>query len=218
MSEQIQVSAQTRADVGKGASRRLRRQNKVPGVIYGADNDAQSLTLDKFELAKAVELEAFFSQVLSVVIDGGAAQSAVVRDIQRHPATEAVMHIDFLRVSADRPVDVHVPLHFVNEEACTGVKIGGGSLIHNITEVVVSGLPKDLPEFIEVDVLELDLGDSIHLSGLKLPEGVVIPELQHGPDHDLLVVSVQAPRGSQSDEESEEGGEEAGGDAESSDS
>ena len=201
MSDQIQVTAQVRTDAGKGASRRLRRAGRVPGIIYGAGNEAQSLSLDANELFKAVQAESFFSQVLAVAVEGGDTQQAVVRDIQRHPATERVLHIDFLRVRADQPVDVHVPLHFLNEDTCKGVKISGGKLSHNISEIVVSGLPKDLPEFIEVDVAELDLGDSIHLSGLKLPDGVVIPELQHGPDHDLQVVNVQAPRGGDADED-----------------
>ncbi len=195
MSDQIKISAQPRTDAGKGASRRLRRAGKVPGIIYGGGSEPQSLTLDANELGKALQHEAFFSQVLAVAIEGGAVEQAVVRDMQRHPATERVVHIDLLRVRADQAVDVHVPLHFINEETCKGVKIGGGSLSHNISEIVVSGLPKDLPEFIEVDVLNLDVGESVHLSGLVLPEGVVIPDLQHGPDHDLQVVSVNAARG-----------------------
>ena len=213
MSDQIQVTAQVRTDAGKGASRRLRRAGRVPGIIYGAGNEAQSLSMDANELFKAVQAESFFSQVLAVAVEGGDTQQAVVRDIQRHPATERVLHIDFLRVRADQPVDVHVPLHFLNEDTCKGVKISGGKLSHNISEIVVSGLPKDLPEFIEVDVAELDLGDSIHLSGLKMPEGVVIPELQQGPDHDLQVVNVQAPRGGDADEDEAVADQPAGDDA-----
>ena len=212
MSDQIQINAQIRELAGKGASRRLRRENKVPGIIYGGDAAAQSLTLDANELSKALQVEAFFSQVLQVNVEGGASEQALVRDMQRHPATERVAHIDFLRVSADRAVEVQVPLHFMNEESCVGVKIGGGSLSHNMSEVAVSCLPKDLPEFLEVDVAELDVGDSIHLSGIKLPEGVVIPELQHGSDHDLLVVSVNAPRGSSDDVEEDAPAAEASSD------
>ena len=212
MSDQIQINAQIRELAGKGASRRLRRENKVPGIIYGGDAAAQSLTLDANELSKALQVEAFFSQVLQVNVEGGGSEQALVRDMQRHPATERVVHIDFLRVSADRAVEVQVPLHFMNEESCVGVKIGGGSLSHNMSEVAVSCLPKDLPEFLEVDVAELDVGDSIHLSGIKLPEGVVIPELQHGSDHDLLVVSVNAPRGSSDDVEEDAPAAEASSD------
>ena len=119
----------------------------MPGIIYGGDSDAVSLTMDANELLKSLQHEAFFSQVLEVVLDG-VGEQAVVRDIQRNPATDRVTHLDFLRVSADRAIDVHVPLHFINEDTCKGVKIGGGSLTHNITEVVVSCLPANLPEFI----------------------------------------------------------------------
>ena len=194
MSNQIQVSAELRKDVGKGASRRLRKASKVPGIIYGGEGEPTSLLLDANSLGKALQNEAVFSQVIVVNVEGTAYQ-AVVRDIQRHPAKDTVMHIDFYRISANRAIEVHVPLHFLNEDRCIGVKIGGGLLSHNLSEVIISCLPANLPEYIEVDVEHLELGKSIHLSDLKLPEGVTIPELRFGSDHDLLVVSLHAPKG-----------------------
>lgn len=200
MSSQIKVGAQLRKDVGKGASRRLRHANRIPGIIYGGEDGAVMLSFDSNELHKATKNEAFFAQVLEVNVDG-ASNQAVVRDIQRHPAKETILHIDFFRVSADRAIEVHVPLHFINEEACVGVKVGGGLISHNLAEVIVSCLPADLPEYIEVDLLDIQLGQSLHLSDLKLPEGVEIPELKLGSDHNLQVVSVHAPRGAGSDAE-----------------
>ncbi len=195
MSNQIKVSAEVRKDVGKGASRRLRRTNRVPGIMYGGEGETQMLSLDSNELQKAAHNESFFSQVVEVTMDG-ANNQVVVRDVQRNPVRETITHIDFYRVSADRAIEVHVPLHFLNEEACVGVKVGGGLISHNLSEVIVSCLPGLLPQYIEVDLLSLELGQSLHLSDLKLPEGVEIPELRLGSDHNLQVVSVHAPRGS----------------------
>ena len=156
MSDQIELTAELREDVGKGASRRLRRlENKVPAIIYGAEEAPQNLTLAANELTKAMQQEAFYSQILNVVV-AGKAQSALVRDLQRNPGNGRVLHIDFQRVSADRAVNVNVPLHFLNEEACVGVKIGGGRIAHNLIEVEVSCLPADLPEFIEVDMIDME--------------------------------------------------------------
>jgi len=195
MSEQIQINAELRQDVGKGASRRLRRAGaSVPGIIYGGGREPVNITLNVNQLGKAMQNESFYSQVLSVVL-GGASEQAVVRDLQRHPANERVLHIDFLRVRADQIIQVHVPLHFVNEDKCVGVRVGGGSIEHNLIEVEVACLPGNLPEFIEVDIAELNLGASIHLSDLALPEGVALVALMHGTDHDQSVVSVRAPRG-----------------------
>ena len=211
MPQQLKVVAELRQDVGKGASRRLRKaQDKVPGIIYGGGREPQSLTLDAAALKKSLEFESFFSQIIDVVVDGDT-QQAVLRDIQRHPASEKVQHVDFLRISADHEIDVHIPLHFVNEDKCVGVKQGGGSIVHNTNEVVVRCLPKDLPEYIEVDMTHIDVGDAVHLSGLALPPNVRLLELIHGDDHDASVVSVQSPRGGgMVDEEAEAAGEAAG--------
>ncbi|MFW6094397.1 MAG: 50S ribosomal protein L25/general stress protein Ctc [Pseudomonadota bacterium] len=213
MSQQIQVVAELRKDVGKGASRRLRRADeKVPGIIYGGGRDPQPLTLDTAELKKSMEREAFYSQVLDVVVDGDT-QQAVVRDIQRNPANEKVRHIDFLRVSADQAIDVNIPLHFVNEEQCVGVKQGHGNIVHNMNEVLLRCLPGNLPEYIEVDMTRVDVGETLHISDLALPEGVVSVDLTHGEDHDAAVVTVLPPRGGAVGGASAEEGEEAEGEA-----
>jgi large subunit ribosomal protein L25 len=210
MSQPIEIVAELRKDVGKGASRRLRRAaEKVPGIIYGGGRESQPITINANALNKAMEMETFYSQVLSVVVDGDA-QQAVLRDVQRHPASEKVRHVDFLRVSADQEIDVHIPLHFVNEDKCVGVKQGGGSIVHNMNEVTVRCLPKNLPEYIEVDMTNVQVGHSVHLSDLAFPPGVASLDLLHGEDHDSAVVSVLAPRGGTGEEGGEEG---AGGEA-----
>jgi large subunit ribosomal protein L25 len=229
MSQKIEINAAVRADVGKGASRRLRRSgDQVPGIIYGAEADPINLTLNTNELTKAMQSEAFFSQILDVKVDGDI-QQAVLRDLQRNPANDRVLHVDFLRISANKPIQVSVPLHFINEDKCKGVRQGGGTISHAMTEVEISCLPADLPEFLEVYMAELDLNEIIHLSDLALPAGVTIVALSH--DDDRAVVSVLAPRGGADEEEEEleaaagaegeeagEGGEAAEGDeAESSD-
>ena len=218
MSQQIEINAELRTDVGKGASRRLRRiAQKVPGILYGGEDDPVALTLKYNELSKAMEVEAFFSQILNVVVDGKA-QQAVVRDLQRNPADDKVMHVDFFRISANKPIQVNVPLHFINEEKCVGVRLGGGSIAHNMNEVEISSLPKDLPEYIEIDMEEVELNQVIHLSDISLPEGVTIVALTYGEDRDANVVSVQTPRGGAEEDELEaaagEEGAEAAGDAE----
>jgi len=201
MSQQIEINAELRKDVGKGASRRLRRlAEKVPGILYGGGDDAVSLTMKYNELSKAMELEAFYSQILNVVVDGKA-QQAVVRDLQRNPADDKVMHIDFLRISADKAIQVHVPLHFINEDKCVGVRLGGGNISHNMVEVEISCLPKDLPEYIEIDMEEIELYQVIHLTDIKLPEAVTIVALMYGEDRDANVVSVQMPRGGGDEDE-----------------
>jgi large subunit ribosomal protein L25 len=196
VSEQIQINAEPRQDVGKGASRRLRRAGQsVPGIIYGGGKTPQPVTLNANQLSKAMQNEAFFSQILHVVI-GASTEQAVVRDLHRHPASEKVMHIDLLRVQADQLIQVSVPLHFINEDKCVGVKQQGGSIVHSRTDVEVACLPKDLPEFINVDLTNLNVGQSVHLSDLVLPAGVTVVALTQGADHDLSVVSVKGARGS----------------------
>ena len=199
MSESITLTATIRTDVGKGASRRLRRlEDKVPAIIYGGDTAPQKLTLSGNEILKASQIEAFYSQILDISIDG-TVESAVIRDLQRNPASGRVQHIDFQRVSADKEINVNVPLHFVNEDACVGVKMSGGTLTHNLTEVEISCLPANLPEFIEVDMLEVEAGTSVHLSDLALPEGVRVVALAFGADRDIPVASVTARRGASDD-------------------
>lgn len=185
------VTAETRSDMGKGASRRLRREGKMPGVIYGAHKDATAVSLDHNEMMKHLKHEAFYSHVLTIKLDGKTEQ-AVLKDLQRHPAKPVLLHADFQRVSASERLRMHVPLHFVGDDMAPAVKIGGGMIFHAMTEVEISCLPKDLPEYIEVDVSAMELGQSLHLSELKLPKGVELTALTHGSD--LPVAAAQAGR------------------------
>lgn len=203
MSDAIELTAELREDVGKGASRRLRRlHDLVPGILYGGRRDPIPLTLKSNELAKAMQNEAFFSQVLTLKW-ADEEQQAVVRDVQRHPASEKVLHIDFLRVRADRVLTVSVPVHLVGEEVCAGVK-AGGSLSFNLNEVEISCLPAAIPEYLELDVSALEEGQSLHLSDIPVPDGVTIVALTYGEDHDMPVVSLVAKRGGASAEEDED--------------
>jgi large subunit ribosomal protein L25 len=213
MSTDFVINAEKREDQGKGASRRLRRDGLVPGIVYGGGKEPVAINVRQNELAKSLEQEAFYSQILTLNL-GKETEQVVLRDLQRHPAKPIVLHLDLQRINANETLHAHIPLHFINEEACVGVKQGGGSISHVIIEVEVSCLPKDLPEFIEVDVLDLNLGDTLHLSDLKLPEGVELVELAH--DHDNAVVTVHKLRAASEVEEeaapaAEEGGEEAAG-------
>ncbi len=190
----FELNAELRTDKGKGASRRLRRNaDMIPAILYGAGEEPLSLTLAHKDIHKACENEAFFSHIISINADGKS-QQAIVKDLQRHPAKDRIMHADFLRIRMDQAITVEVPLHFLNEDSCVGVRQGGGNVSHNMTSIEISCLPGDLPEYIEVDINELDLGDSIHMSDLKLDEALSIPSLQQGADHDHVVVSVNAPK------------------------
>lgn len=186
------LNAQARSDLGKGASRRLRRNaGLIPAVIYGGDKAPASVTLELREVAKLLENEAAFSHVIALSVDG-AKETVLIKALQRHPAKGYVMHADFLRVVADHKLTAHVPLHFLNEETAVGVKQGGGEISHVISEVEVSCLPKDLPEFIEVDLAKVEVGQIVHLSDLKLPKGVELVQLAHG--NDLAVANIHASR------------------------
>ena len=195
MSVDFNIIAESRSDMGKGASRRLRRTSKVPAVIYGAGQDAVSITIDHDSLFHHLEHEAFYSHVLTITTDGNS-ESAVLKDLQRHPYKPTILHADFLRVSDKDKIRMHVPLHFTGEEKAPGVKVGGGMVTHNITEVEVNCLPSALPEYLEVDVSSLEMDHSLHLSDIKLPEGVEIVALTHGADHDLPVAAIHKTRGS----------------------
>ncbi|HSP00238.1 MAG TPA: 50S ribosomal protein L25/general stress protein Ctc [Thioalkalivibrio sp.] len=202
MSLKFELQAEPRADQGKGASRRLRRAGKLPAILYGEGKDATSITLEHNAVMLSLEHEAFYSHILSIKL-GGKTEKAILRDVQRHPSKPIILHLDLLRVSEDHAIRVHVPLHFINEESCVGVKTGGGMVSHQMVEAEVECLPKHLPEFLTVDVAALDLGDSLHLSQLSLPEGVSFVALSHGPDHDLPVVSILKPRGTTVEDEEE---------------
>ena len=195
--------AETRSEQGKRASRRLRRTGKVPAVIYGAGKEPALLSLDHNELVNQLKSEAFFSSILTVKT-GSNEDQAIIKDLQRHPSKPYILHMDLQRVSATEAIRVHVPLHFMNEEKCPGVK-EGGVITHNMTEVEVSCLPKDLPEYIELDLGELLLDHTVHMSDLKLPAGVELVELMHGEGHDQPVVGIHMPRGAKEEEEEEAG-------------
>ena len=216
MSESFIVVAETRVDEGKGASRRLRRlEGKMPAVIYGIDQEAQSLTLIRKDFEYMLENEACFSSILEVQVDGKS-QNAIIKNIQRHPAKGFPMHADFLRVRMDQAIKVNVPLHFINEEQCTGVKLGGGMIQKQATDIEIQCLPKDLPEYLEVDMLDVELGGIVHLSDITLPEGAIATALELGDDHDLAIASVIAPIGIKGDDE-DEASDDADSDTESSD-
>lgn len=207
--ESFVLEAEARNDLGKGASRRLRRAGKVPAILYGAGKEPTSLALDQNDLLHKLENEAFFSHILTVKI-GSAEESAIVKDLQRHPSKPILLHMDLQRVSASEKIRVHVPLHFVNEETSPGVR-GGGLVTHNMTEVEVACLPKDLPEYLEVDLAGLELDSIFHMSDIKLPSGVEIVELTHGAGHDQPVASIHLSRAAKEGEgEAAEGGEAAG--------
>jgi len=202
----FELEAESRSDMGKGASRRLRRDGKVPAVIYGGGEDPQSITLVHSEILKRLDHEAFYSHILTVSVDGKPG-NAVLRDMQRHPAKPVIMHMDFQRIDESKPIRVHVPLHFIGEDVAPGAK-AGGLITHELIEVALDVLPRHLPEFIEVDVSGLDVGESLHLSDLPLPEGGSLVELARGEGHDLPVVSIHVRRGGGEIEEGEaaEGG------------
>jgi len=201
---QFELTAEPRSDLGKGASRRLRREGKVPAVLYGSHQEPASIMLSANELNKSLKHEAFYNHILTVQLEGKT-ERAVLKDLQRHPYKPTILHVDLQRINEAEKLHMQIPLHFINEEACVGVKLGGGSISHQTSEVEIHCLPKDLPEYIEVDMLEADIGTTFHLSDLNLPEGVVIPGLVKGGESDLPVASVQK-RGGGSDED-EEGGE-----------
>lgn len=203
----IALEAQSRSDFGKGASRRLRREALVPGIVYGGDTDPVAVSLEQRVVAKHLEDDAFYSAIIDLSIDGKK-ESVLLRDLQHHPYKSIIMHMDFQRVKADQEVHVHVPLHFIGEEACAGVK-AGGALSKVDVEMEVACLPAALPEYIEVDVTNLGLGESIHLSQIALPEGVRSIALSHGEDHDRAVVAVHATRASRESDEEEGGAEDA---------
>jgi large subunit ribosomal protein L25 len=183
MSEKTTINAEIREDVGKGASRRLRREGKVPAVIYGGHRDPVALTLQQRELLHEAENEAFYASVLEIKVDQDRIQQAVVRDMQRHPFKPMIMHIDFMRVSAEEVLRMSVPLHFVGEEHSPAGKASGVVIQHQVTEVEIAALPKDLPEYLSVDLSQMDAGDVVMLSDIVLPEGVSILALTGAGEH-----------------------------------
>ncbi len=198
----IEINASKREAQGTGASRRLRRAGRVPGIVYGGGKDAQSVDFDHKELYFALKNEAFHSTVLDLNLDG-AKEPVLLRDFQMHPYKPLVQHVDFQRVDATHKVHMKVPLHFVNADIAPGVKLGGGVVNHILTEVDVSCLPSVLPEFIEVDLSKLEVGQSMHLSDLKLSAGVELTSLVRGDDHG--VVNILSRGGATAEAEGESG-------------
>ncbi|CAA0083147.1 50S ribosomal protein L25 [Zhongshania aliphaticivorans] len=195
MSSDYTVSAKARADVGKGASRRLRRlENEVPAIVYGGEGQPQMISILHKDFLWFLEDEAFFTSVVTLDIEGKK-ESVILKDLQRHPAKLKILHADFLRVDANTKITLHVPLHFLNEESCAGVKTQGGNITHAATDVEVQCLPKDLPEFIEVDMALIETGITLHISDLSLPAGVESTALALGEDHDQAIATVHAARG-----------------------
>ena len=191
--ETFEIIAEPREDMGKGASRRLRREGKVPGIVYGANKDAASIMVKQNEIFHHLENEAFYSHILTLQV-GKAKEKVVLKDLQRHPYKALVLHLDLLRVDENETLTMRVPLHFINEDICIGVKQDGGVVSHVMTDLEIVCLPKDLPEYIEVDVAEVNVGEGIHLSDLKLPEGTEIAALLHGGDAAQIVATVHIPK------------------------
>ena len=187
------IEAELRTDSGKGASRRLRRADRVPAILYGGNKEAVALTLDFNKVNNMADSEAFYSHILTLVIDGKK-QQAILKDVQRHPFKPKLTHLDFQRVEKGQKLHTHVPVHFINEAKAFGVKEEGGVINHLLADLEIECLPKDLPEFIEVDVANLKLGETLHLSDLVVPKGVTLLELAKGADHDQAVVSIVKPK------------------------
>ena len=195
MSEQFELTARVRARTGTNLVRRLRREGDVPAIIYGGGKSNVSIAVDHNMLFHSLEKEEFRSAIISINTDGMKEQ-AILRDVQRHPYKASILHADFQRVYQDKTLTMTMPIHFLGEEECVGVRVTSGVLSHLMNEVEISCLPKDLPEQIELDVAELHMHESLHLSDITLPVGVNLPALMHddGQDHDLAVVTVLPPR------------------------
>ena len=189
MSEQVNLNATNREVEGKSSSRQLRRSGSVPAVIYGGEKDPIRISILEKDIAKAAEIPGFATQILNINISGEE-QNVIVKEIQRHPATQRVLHADLQRVNPDTKISISVPVRFLNEDSCMGVKMHGGAISRLINNIDITCLASNLPEYLEVDVAELDVGDSIFLSALNLPEGVEIPSLALGEDRDQAVVSI----------------------------
>ena len=193
-------NAELRTETGTGASRRLRREDKVPAILYGADKEAASIVLAHKDMIKAQEDEGFYTHILTLNI-GGESVEAILKDIQRHPFKPKITHLDFQRVDATHKLHTKVPVHFIGEDKVTKA---GNTVVHQLTEIEITCLPKALPEFVEVNVADLVAGDSIHLSDLKLPAGVSSVDLAKGADHDQSIVTIKANKAAPVEDEAAE--------------
>lgn len=196
----FELAIEPRETFGKGASRRLRRaENKVPAIIYGGEEAPQTIAIEQRIVGKALENEAFYSHILTLD-NQGKKQKVVIKDIQRHPYKPRILHMDFLRIDENKPLHMHVPLHFPGQTTAPGV-MEGGTVTHHMVELEVKCLPKDLPEFIEIDLSDAPLNTIVHLSQVKLPKGVELAAVVHGPEDDLPVVSIHLPKRAEEVEE-----------------
>lgn len=202
------VEAQKRTDQGKGASRRLRRTGRFPAIVYGNSIEPEMISIDHDRFEKQIANEAFFAHILTIDVDGQKTQ-AVIKDLHRHPSRPYVLHADFMRINAKETLRVSIPLHFEGEEEAPGIKMDDGIATHALAQVEVECLPGNLPEYITIDMSAMNIGDTVHLSDLKLPKGVELVDLMHGEDADALVATVEATRASSEAEEEEEGAPEA---------
>jgi large subunit ribosomal protein L25 len=198
------IKATGRSDKGKGASRRLRHAAAIPAIVYGGNAEPRQIQLEHEKVWLASQNEWFYASILNLDIDGQV-ESVLLRDMQRHPFKQQIMHLDFQRVDANQALRAAVPLHFLNQEKSPAGKSAEVVVTHELNEVTVSCLPKDLPEFIEIDLAELKQGDIVHLSDIKLPAGVELPELKLGKEHDVAVVIAKAARTSDDDAPAAEG-------------
>jgi large subunit ribosomal protein L25 len=228
MRPDFDLIADLRDDQGKGASRRLRRQGKVPAILYGGGRPPRALAFDHNKVLQQLDHEAFYSSILTIKV-GDKTQAAILKDVQRHPARRQILHMDMQRIVETEKIRMNVPLHYVGDQVAPGVKLSGGSVSKLMTDVEISCLPRDLPEYLEVDISHMELDDMLHLSDIKLPEGVEILEQQHGEGHDHAIVSIHVMRTASIEEEAapaaegeaeaageEAKGEEAGGESEES--
>ena len=197
MSDNLTLNAVPRSDSGKGASRRLRHQGLVPAIVYGGKFDPVQISINHNEFIHELDKETIYTQVVDLKV-GDKVEEVILRDLQRHPYKNKIMHADFFRIDKNTPIKVVVPVNVVNAEDCVGVKMDGGMMTQNVTEIEIIALPKDLPEYVEIDVLNLNLGEILHLTDITLPEGVQIVALSHledvedieHDDHNVGVVSV----------------------------
>jgi large subunit ribosomal protein L25 len=198
------LNAKAREDKGKGASRRLRRlASEVPAIVYGGKKKPQPLALDHDSLYNSLENEAFFSHIITLNV-GDKSEQVIVKDVQRHPSRLKLLHVDFMRVSKTQKLQTKVPIHFLNEDTSKGVKQQGGIVSHAITELEIQCLPGDLPEYLEVDMAEVELGDTLHISDIPLPKGVESVDLLHGEEYDHPLVAIIKPRSAAAEAEEEE--------------
>nr|VFJ62813.1 MAG: LSU ribosomal protein L25P [Candidatus Kentron sp. FW]VFJ68765.1 MAG: LSU ribosomal protein L25P [Candidatus Kentron sp. FW] len=197
--KELELTASIRHEMGTGASRRMRRGNRIPAILYGEKKDVVPLSLDANTLKKQMENESFGSRIITLNVEN-AKESAVLKEIQRHPSSSRVLHVDFQRVSETSQIQLNIPLHLINEDTCVG-KRAGGVINRLLVEVEVSCLPKDLPEAIPIDIANMEIGQTLHLSDLVVPEGVTLTALSH--DMDQGVVTISAPYVSAEEEEEE---------------